>query len=152
VGSVRPVTADDHFTVPSRLGRFAAYGLIGWCTEVVATGVHDYFRHRDPRLPSRTSLWMFPIYGLLQPLYEPLHDSLRERAPAPARAAVYGVGFFAVEYATGWALRRALGDAPWDYSYARRHLNGLVRPDYFPGWAAMGLAMEAVHDRLSGRG
>ncbi|HEX8098934.1 MAG TPA: hypothetical protein VF660_01885 [Actinomycetota bacterium] len=138
------------FQIHSRWGRFAAYGLIGWCAEVLFTGVHDFVRFRDSRLPSRTSIWMFPIYGLMAPLYEPLHEALRDR-PVPLRAAAYGAGFLAIEYATGSVLRRFLTDAPWDYSYARRHVNGLIRPDYFPIWAAMGVAMEPVHDILTGR-
>jgi uncharacterized membrane protein len=133
------------------LGRFAAYGLIGWCGEVAFTGLHDFIRTRDPRLPSRSSLWMFPIYGLLQPLFEPLHDGMRDRVPAPVRGAVYGGLIIAVEYTTGTVLRRLVGQAPWDYSDARRHIHGLVRPDYFPLWVAVGLAMERVHDRLTGR-
>jgi uncharacterized membrane protein len=138
------------FVVPSKRGRFVAYGLLGWCAEVLFTGIHDFIRHRDPRLPSRTSIWMFPVYGLMAPLYEPLHDALRDRGVV-LRAAAYGAGFLAVEYTSGVLLRRALGDAPWDYSYARRHLNGLIRPDYFPLWAGAGLAMERVHDVLTGR-
>ncbi len=93
---------------------------------------------------------MFPIYGLVQPLYEPLHDRVRH-LPGPVRGAAYSVGFLAIEYATGWALRRAVGQAPWDYTYARVHLHGLIRPAYLPMWAAMGLALEPVHDHLAGR-
>jgi hypothetical protein len=37
----------ERFAVPSRLGRFVAYGLVGWCGEVLVTGIHDYIRHRD---------------------------------------------------------------------------------------------------------
>src|SRR5206468_2370675 len=70
---------DRRFVVDRRLGRFALYGAIGWCAEVLFTGIHDYVRHRDRRLPSRTSIWMFPVYGLMQPLYEPVHDAVRER-------------------------------------------------------------------------
>ena len=142
---------DGRFHVRTRWGRFAAYGLIGWCGEIAFTGVHDFVRNRDPRLPSRSSLWMFPIYGLLQPLYEPLHDAMRARVPAMARGAVYGALIMVIEYATGRAIRAAVGRAPWDYSGARRHVDGLVRLDYFPLWAVAGLAMERVHDRLTGR-
>jgi len=137
------------FEVPSKSGRFVAYGLIGWCAEVLFTGLHDYVRFRDRRLPSRSSVWMFPVYGLLAPVYEPLHDALRAR-PAPVRAAAYAIGFLSVEYASGWVFRAVLGEAPWDYSGARRHLHGLIRPDYAPIWAAAGLALEPVHDRLTG--
>jgi uncharacterized membrane protein len=139
------------FVVPSRGGRFVAYGLVGWCAEVLFTGVHDFVRFRDNRLPSRMSIWMFPVYGLMAFLFEPLHDSLRE-SPVAVRGAMYAVGFLTVEYATGRLFRMTLGQAPWDYTYARRHLHGLIRPDYFPVWAAMGLAMEPLHDMLTGRG
>jgi len=145
------VRDDGRFRVRTKWGRFAAYGLIGWCGEVAFTGLHDFVRTRDRRLPSRSSLWMFPIYGLLAPLYEPLHDAMRDRLPPPARAAVYGALIMVVEYATGWGLRRAVGDAPWDYSDVRWHLHGLTRFDYFPMWAAAGLALEPIHDRMAGR-
>lgn len=140
------------FEVPSPTGRFVVYGLLGWCGEIFFTGLHDFARDRDRRLPSRTSMWMFPIYGLLQPAFEPLHDALRRRrVTAPLRAVAYALGFLAFEYSTGWLLRRVLGEAPWDYSYARRHVHGLIRFDYAPMWAAAGLALEPVHDTLVGR-
>jgi uncharacterized membrane protein len=145
------VRDDRRFQVDSPLGRFTVYGLLGWCGEVVFNALHDFARTRDPRLPSRTSLWMFPIYGLLQPLYEPVHERLRGRASVPVRGTIYALGFFAIEYATGALLRRVLGEAPWDYSYAKVHINGLIRPAYFPVWAAAGLGLERVHDRLTGR-
>ena len=126
-------------------------GCFGWCFEILFTGLHDFVRSRDPALPSRSSLWMFPIYGLLQPLYEPVHDALRDR-PVLFRASAYGAGIMAVEYVTGKAIRRLVGKAPWDYSYARVHIDGLVRPAYFPLWAGVGLAAERVHDTLTGRG
>jgi uncharacterized membrane protein len=148
-----PVTSPlARFEVTSRAGRFLAYGLLGWCGEVFFTGLHDFARHRDLRLPSRTSLWMFPIYGLLQSLFEPLHDVLRQRrVPPPLRALAYAVGFFGVEYGSGRALRALLGEAPWDYTYARRHLHGLIRFDYAPIWALAGLSLEPLHDTLAGR-
>jgi uncharacterized membrane protein len=139
------------FVVESRSGRFLVYGLAGWCWEVLFTGIHDYIRTHDARLPSRTSLWMFPIYGLLLPMFEPLHDGMRDRVPAPLRAAVYAVGFFGVEYSSGRLLRRLLGRAPWDYSYTRRHLHALIRFDYAPMWALAGLALEPLHDLMTGR-
>ena len=47
-------------------------------------------------------------------------------------------GFFAFEYATGWSLRRLLGSAPWDCTYARPNLHGLIRFDSAPIWAVTG--------------
>lgn len=131
------------------LKRAAAYAGVGFVAEVAFSGIHDVISGRPVRL--RTSPWMLPIYGLIQPLFEPLHDALRDRLPAPLRGATYGVGIMTVEYATGRALRSMRGQAPWDYSYARRHIDGLVRPDYFPLWAAAGLALESLHDALRKR-
>jgi hypothetical protein len=143
-------STDGRFVVRTKLGRFAAYGLLGWCAEILFTGIHDYVRNRDNRLPSRSSIWMFPVYGLLAPLYEPLHDAVRDQ-PVVVRAGAYALGLMGVEYSCGTLFRRLLGQAPWDYSYAKRHVNGLVRPDYFPLWAGFGLALEPVHDILTGR-
>jgi uncharacterized membrane protein len=139
------------FVIESRLGRFVAYGLLGWCAEVAFTGVGGFVESRDRRLMSKTSLWMFPTYGLIQPLYEPVHDALRERAPGPLRALIYGLGFLGAEYLSGVALRRTIGAATWDYSHARLNVDGLIRWDYLPLWAAAGLALEPVHDVLTGR-
>jgi hypothetical protein len=96
------------------------------------------------------SPWMFPVYALARPLFEPFHERLRGR-PFAMRAAAYAVGITAVEYASGRVLRQLNGSAPWDYSHARVHLDGLVRADYLPAWAAFGLGLERLHDALAGR-
>jgi hypothetical protein len=129
--------------------RFVLYGLLGWCAEIVWTAATGFAAKRDPRLAGTTYLWMFPIYGLLAPLYEPLHDAVRGW-PLLGRAALWAVGFSAVEWATGWAIARATGRCPWDYvaAGARFAANPYVRWDYLPLWAAVGLALEPVHDLL----
>ncbi|HEX2196498.1 MAG TPA: hypothetical protein VHJ76_06185 [Actinomycetota bacterium] len=128
--------------------RLAVYAAAGFAFEVAFSALHDLQRGRRVRL--RTSPWMLPVYALLLPLYEPVHDRLRGK-PLPLRATVYGLGFLAVEYASGSFFRRVLGDAPWDYTYARRHVNGLIRPDYFFLWALAGLLAERLHDELTGQ-
>lgn len=130
--------------------RFVLYGLLGWAIEIVWTALGSTAggAQRGWRLAGTTYLWMFPIYGLLAPLYEPLHDAIRAW-PWPLRALLYGLGFLAVEYAAGWLLRRLTGACPWDYTgRCRRHLHGLIRLDYGPLWALLGLALEPVHDLL----
>jgi hypothetical protein len=82
------------------------------------------------------------VYALARPLFEPAHDRLRHR-PVVVRAAIYGAGILAVEYASGRVLRRLVGRAPWDYGEGR-----LVRLDYFPLWALFGLGLERLHDSL----
>ena len=129
--------------------RFVLYGLLGWSAEIVWTAATDLVRsgQRDWRLRGYTSLWMFPIYGLVAPLYEPAHDLFRSW-PWVARGLLYLLGIWAVEYATGWLLRRLTGKCPWDYSHLRGHLHGLVALEYAPVWFLFGLALEPVHDFL----
>jgi uncharacterized membrane protein len=133
------------------VARFTVYGSLGLCAEVVFTAAHDSLRARRVTLRGRTSLWMFPVYGLAQPLFEPAHEAMRDRLPAPIRAIAYAAGFLAVEYVAGRAFVRVRGRAPWDYSHAGSNIGGLTRLDYAPFWAAAGLALERVHDRLAGR-
>lgn len=90
-----------------------------------------------------------PVYGLAQPLFEPVHDRIRQR-PIALRAALYGAGILGVEYASGRLLRRLVGDFPWNYGRARFGIDGLVRLDYLPLWAAYGVGLERLHDFLSG--
>lgn len=130
--------------------RFVLYGLLGWAIEIVWTALSSTVggAQRGWRLAGTTYLWMFPLYGLLAPLYEPLHDAIRAW-PWPLRGLLYGLGFLAVEYVAGWLLRRLTGACPWDYTgRCRRHLHGLIRLDYGPLWALLGLALEPVHDLL----
>jgi len=130
--------------------RFVCYGIFGWCVEVIWTAVTRKISGvaRDWRLQGFTCLWMFPIYGLAVLLYEPVHNAVRTRA-WPLRALLYAMGIMTVEYATGRALRRLTGACPWDYSQrARWHIHGLVRLEYAPAWAALGLLMERLHDFL----
>jgi uncharacterized membrane protein len=123
------------------LARFLAYGLAGWAVDSLYV-----FAHTGRRRPSQ--LVNVPIYGLAQPLFEPVHDRLRDR-PLAARAAAYGAGILVVEYASGRVVRRLLGSVPWDYRDARFAVDGLVRLDYFPLWAAFGLGLERLHDLLA---
>ena len=131
------------------LKRLLTYTVVGFACEVAISAVHDIWRKKPVRF--RTSPWMLPVYSLLLPLYEPVHDAVRDRSWV-TRASVYGVGFLGIEYASGLAFRRTLGEAPWDYSDATLNLHGLIRADYFFQWAAMGLALEPLHDKLTYRG
>jgi uncharacterized membrane protein len=90
---------------------------------------------------------MFPIYGLLAPVGEPIHNALRSHF-WPLRGLVYLLGIWAVEYATGWLLRRFTGKCPWDYSDFPGSIHGIVTLEYAPVWFVFGLGFERVHDAL----
>src|SRR3954466_13165752 len=103
-----------------RSTRFLLYGLAGCCSEVVTTGVRSRGRDGNWRLTGTTYLWMLPIYGSAALLFEPAHDLVR-RADWPwwRRGALWTAGIFAVEAASGEAIRRFTGEVPWDYTRPR---------------------------------
>jgi hypothetical protein len=158
--SERSAGFQDGGSVPD----FFVYGAFGWCVEVLWTGLYDSITgvRVDPaepcrvvqltpeerwRLTGHTYLWMFPLYGAGGLVFEPVHDALRG-SPWPLRGLIWALLIFAVEYFSGWALRRCTGRCPWDYRYARFHVQGLIRLDYFPLWFAFGLLLERVHDTV----
>lgn len=129
--------------------RFCIYGLFGWCFEVVWTAVTEKAsgRQRDWRLTGHSYLWMFPIYGLLAPLGEPVHNFIRPHFWA-LRGLVYLAGIWAVEFAGGWLLEKLTGKCPWDYSHLRGNIGGIITLEYAPVWFLFGLGFERVHDVL----
>jgi len=125
--------------------KFALYGCAGWVLEVLFTGTKAALS-RDPKLAARTYLWMHPIYGTAGLVLESLHRRLAGRSRLTRAAAALGV-IYATEYASGLALRRVLGDCPWQYREGV-HLHGLVRMDYAPLWFAAALGFEWMRDAL----
>ena len=135
--------------------RFVVYGLAGWCSEILSTGIRSRGRDGNWRLTSHTYLWMLPIYGVAAVAFEPAHNAARAAGwPWWQRAAAWTAGIYAVEAASGEVLRAVTGEVPWDYSRARgrkpvpANWRGLVRPAYAPVWFAVGLGMEQLHDLL----
>lgn len=148
--------------------RFLIYGLCGWAGEIVWTAGYELVTgtRKDPldprvrvrmtpperwKLAGHTYLWMFPLYGLGGLVFEPCHDLIREWHWI-LRGSLWASAIFAVEYAAGRVLRRCGGRCPWDYSYARWNVDGLIRLDYAPVWFLFGLALERVHDAIRGLG
>ena len=123
--------------------RFLAYGFAGWAIDSLFVYINT-----GRRAPS--SLLNVPVYGLAQPLFEPVHDRIRQR-PVALRAALYGAGILGVEYGSGRLLRRFAGHVPWNYDTARFGIDELIRLDYLPLWAAFALGLERLHDLFVGR-
>lgn len=106
---------------------------------------------RDWRLIGRTSLLMFPIYGmgaLLAPISTMVDRWIGEIQLRPAdRFVRHGmldmVLIFTAEYLSGMWLR-ARGMCPWDYSGRLANVNGLIRLDFAPLWFMTGLLFEQI--------
>jgi uncharacterized membrane protein len=125
--------------------RFLIYGLLGLAVEVLFTGFGAGLLRRDRALTGHSYVWMLPIYGAGGLGLEVLHTRLLAAgAPWWGRGLAYVALIYALEYASGWLLRRLLGRCPWDYGRGRLSVHGLVRLDYAPAWLALGLAFERV--------
>ena len=82
----------------------------------------------------------------------PLFLTFRRYCPLWLRAGFYVAAIFAVEFATGWLLQLWTGACPWDYGDGKFSVMGLIRLDYAPLWAILGLFFEQVTLFLAERG
>lgn len=128
-------------------GRFLVYGFLGWGLEVLFTGAVSALFHKDRSATGKTYLWMHPIYGGAMIALEVLSRRL-EKYPA-LRPLAYVPAIYAVEYCTGYALRRALGKCPWDYGKNGLNVHGLIRLDYAPAWLVAAYLFEPVSRRVA---
>ena len=121
---------------------FVRCGFIGWCLECFWTGLGSFReRTKDKRLLCRTSVWMFPIYGLAA-FIPTVYKRIRSKSPI-FRGIVYASAIFGCEYTSGILLKRH-NACPWDYSKAKLNYKGVIRLDYAPCWAAAGLLFERI--------
>ncbi len=138
------------------MGRnFCKCGVTGWCLEVVFTAMESMLL-QDWRLMGKTSLLMFPIYGLgafLSPIGKGIDRWLAvDGGSLPSLSAgdrifrhgvLYMVLIFTAEYFSG-AWLRARGICPWDYTGRHSNINGLIRLDFAPLWFCTGLLFEGI--------
>lgn len=115
-------------------------GLTGWCMEICFTAIGSMTRG-DLRLLGRTSIWMFPIYGMAA-FIAPMYDKIQHFSVV-LRGFIYAVCIMFGEYISG-SLLKFFAVCPWDYSNSLLNINGLVRIDYLPFWFAAGLAFERL--------
>ena len=135
---------------------FCKCGIAGWCLEIVFTSVESILAG-DLRLFGRTSLWMFPIYGMgacLGPISGFLDSWIGDRERLSLKDKIWRHGFsdmvliFLAEYTTG-ALLKARNMCPWDYSGRMFQIDGLIRLDFAPFWFGTGLLFEWLTRRKS---
>lgn len=119
---------------------FLLCGFTGWCLEILFTSFGSY-RKRELQLIGKTSLWMFPIYGMAAFL-KPVCHMIRH-FPTWIRAVCYSLFIFLGEYVSGSILKK-YHICPWDYSKARANIKGVIRLDYAPYWMIAGLIFEKL--------
>ncbi len=127
--------------LPKTTKNFIKCGVYGWGFECMWTGLHSILSKKDKDYPCKTSMWMFPIYGMAA-LIGPVHKLLKN-TNVFLRGIVYTTCIFATEYGTGLFLKKKKC-CPWDYSDARHNIKGLIRLDYAPLWFIVGLIYEKL--------
>ncbi len=120
--------------------KFILCGLVGWCLEIFWTGLKS-FQRRQMKLEGRSSIWMFPIYGMAA-LFSPISRWIKDKNLL-LRGTVYAGFIFLAEFVTGSLLKKR-NMCPWDYSKARWNINGVIRLDYAPVWFLTGLLYERL--------
>ena len=140
---------------------FLFCGLIGWCLEILWTGLHALLRG-DFAMKGTTSLLMFPIYGcaaVIAPLYAripiygcsslilPVYQKIKN-LPVLLRGFLYTAGFYVGEFTSG-SILQAFHICPWDYSHAPHQYRGIIRLDYLPVWFFAGLFFEKILTKSS---
>lgn len=145
---------------------FFRCGIAGWCLEVMFTSV-DSIMAGDWRLMGRTSLLMFPIYGMgtfLLPISRLIDIWLSGLPGIPQSPAgrlgdvsrmvrhglIYMVLIFIAEYVTGMWLT-SIGICPWDYSAWPDNVGGVIRLKFAPLWFGTGLLFEYLTKKRSER-
>ncbi len=123
--------------------KFILCGMIGWCAEILWTGLHALSSGRL-KLIGQSSLWMFPIYGCAAMIY-PLSKTYK-KCHVFIRGLIYMVHIFFGEFAFGTILKK-FGVCPWDYSSSPWNIDGVIRLDYAPLWFGLGLFYEFLFKR-----
>lgn len=126
--------------------KFILCGLVGWCLEIFWTGLKS-FQRRQMKLEGRSSIWMFPIYGMAAFL-SPISRCLKNKS-LMLRGSIYAGAIFLTEFVTGSFLKKR-DMCPWDYSHARYNIQGVIRLDYAPVWFLTGLLYERILSKKSG--
>lgn len=125
--------------------RFIIYGAMGICAEIMWNGSIALI-NGDITMTGRSSIWMFPIYGMLV-FVEAVHENIRDK-PVIIRGGIYTILIYIGEFTTGSILKFGLGACPWNYELFPLSLYGLITLIYTPVWFVLGLIFELLHDKL----
>ena len=127
--------------------RFLLFALFGLLLEVFLSSAIGFWKgDLTPR--GHTSVWMVFDYGLLGVLLMPMARPLiRRGVPLAARAFVYMLAIYAVEYVSG-VLFTALGIQVWNNHWCRWNIHDHIALDFAPVWYTLGLAAEFLYRKF----
>lgn len=138
---------------PVALTHAVLLASLAMAVEVVFTAATNRTQSSGWRLRGYTYVWMAPIYMAVYPglcLVYPLVKTWG----FVWRGTLYAGLILAAEWTSGWLLRLALGQAPWqaDYREKRFAVHEVMRLDYAPAWFCAALLYERVFRVLRGLG
>ncbi len=103
----------------------------------------------DFNLHGQSSPWMMLDYGLFGVILMPVATRLmRVGLPLPARAFVYMLIIYAVEYVTGIIFTHGLGLRIWSYEGIPYNLHGQIMLYSAPIWYVLGLCAEYLYRKV----
>lgn len=131
-------------TLSPRFCLFIIFGVLGIFGEVIFTAVEKLIKTRKWRLNGESYIWMFPIYGLLAFLFDPISQAIGNMSWI-VRGLVYMVAIYLVEYITGALLTKLTGAHIWKYT-GKYNLHGQIQLMHAPVWFIIGLLVERYYN------
>ena len=128
-----------------------AFVLAGITLEVFWTSILNAMKNGDHRkLTGISYLWMFPIYATV-PLIILFIMNKFGNLNIFLRAIIYMVSFYAIEYISGYIIKKIMGVSPWNYrgyyikifkKEYKANYKGLICLEYAPVWYLYGIMGE----------
>lgn len=122
--------------------KFLIFGLLGLAGSIIATAARDTVVSRRLVLEGKSSLALFPLFGLIAFFY-PMIAIHIGGMPWYGRGIVYMAAFYAAQLLAGLGLNK-INMCPWSYSGSGQ-IMGVVRVWDAPTWFLAGLAIEWVY-------
>lgn len=129
--------------------RFLIFACGGMLWEVFY-GASLSARNGNWSLHGQSSPWMMIDYGLLGIILWPIAVRLTQwKLPLPARAFVYMLLIYSVEYVSGIIFTWGLGLRVWSYEGIPYNLHGQIMLYSAPIWYALGLCAEFLYRKVN---
>lgn len=125
------------------LTRFVIFGCLGILWEVTFGAIKGIVFKRNFDLRGESSLWMFPIYGLVGFIY-PIIAHQTVNLSWWWRGIVYMIVIYIFEYLFGALLAR-IGVKAWHYTGKLAVFKGRLNLAYAPLWFFLGLGIEWLY-------
>jgi len=124
--------------------------VLGITLEVFWTSILDSIKTKNPRLTGVSYLWMFPIYAVVPFIYISVLARFQNTSIF-LKGIIYMLGFYVLEFISGYLIRKAVGVSPWDYKnhsiklFGKKYkssLDGFICLEYAPVWYLYGIIGE----------